>query len=231
VEFIAGLLADDPLGNILIRENTVMGAYTVVINNQSTGAREAQTLIAFDTTLMVHIPTTTPSPTPISTPAPTPTPAPIRHEDPFHIQNLMDDYGAELAKEMFEREVFRLTNVERANHGLPALIWDDRLARAARGHSQDMSINNFVGHGGSNGSSGWMRIRAEGVETGLTNENAASGQRTPAILIREWMDSPGHRANILSPRTHLGVGTYFLVNESGNITFLRHTQKFADVLN
>jgi uncharacterized protein YkwD len=172
------------------------------------------------------------APAPVHTPAPTVTIAPFRPDDPFDIRNLVAAHGVDIAKDMFEREIFRLTNIERANNGLPALIWDDRLARAARGHSRDMSINNFVGHGGSEpGVNSHTRMVAEGLEVGLANENASSWRATPIAVVESWLSSSGHRRNILSSRTHLGVGTYFLVDAQGNITDIRHTQKFADVLN
>ncbi|MCL1914045.1 MAG: CAP domain-containing protein [Eubacteriaceae bacterium] len=107
----------------------------------------------------------------------------------------------------FAREVFRLTNIERANNGLRALIWDDRLASAAQKHSADMARNNNMSHTGSDGSSMDQRISREGFSWSYCGENVAWNQRTPQEVVQAWMNSPGHRANILSSNfTHLGVG-------------------------
>ena len=120
--------------------------------------------------------------------------------------------------ENFERAVFDLVNIEREAYGLPALVWHDGLALAARAHSQDMASNNFMSHTGSNGSTFISRLQGAGISMWGAAENVASGQRTPDAVMRAWMGSPGHRGNILSlEHTHLGVG--FDNN--------RWTQKFA----
>jgi uncharacterized protein YkwD len=156
-----------------------------------------------------------------------PVPPPrVRHEDPFHILNLVDDYGLDLAKEMFEREVFRLTNVERANHGLPALIWDDRLAQAAREHSKDISLNAMVSHIGSDGSSAGDRVRRVFGHNVHVSENVTTvGFSSGAV--RAWMDSDGHRRNLLDAWTHIGIGVYFSICDRGTLVLPRVTQKFA----
>ena len=108
----------------------------------------------------------------------------------------------------FERQVFDLTNIERENYGLPPLIWHNTLAIAARDHAIDLEQNNIRGHVGSDGSTVRERIEREGL-TGMRgwSENAAYGQRTPEAVVAAWMNSPGHRANILRENsTHLGVG-------------------------
>lgn len=237
---IAGIDYDDVIGmlidsdfaltHILYSTVETMGAY-VIANSVAgiEGLYEVIILIAFERD-NIAIPTPTPSPTPTPTPAPTPSPTPV-HRDPFHIQSLIDNYGVERAKEIFELEVFRLTNEERANEGLPALIWDDRLGRAARGHSKDMSINNFLAHQGSDGSWAEERMRVEGLEFRLFNENAVANRLTPYAAVYAWMNSRLHRLVVLSPRTHLGVGTYFQIDENGRVFNIRHTQKFADVRN
>ena len=121
----------------------------------------------------------------------------------------------------FEQRVFELTNAERAAHGLPPFLSNPALSQAARDHSRDMSVNGFISHTGSNGSSPTDRLAAVGLNFGAVvtsfAENVATGQPTPESVVNAWMNSQGHRANILSNNTYLGVGRY------GNAT----TQKFV----
>ncbi|MGA5899211.1 CAP domain-containing protein [Streptomyces venetus] len=104
--------------------------------------------------------------------------------------------------------VLKLTNAERVKAGCPKLKMNSALARAAQRHSADMARHNFVGHDGSNGSTMVTRARAAGY-TGFSSlaENVAAGQKSAAAVVKSWMRSPGHRANILNcSLKHLGVG-------------------------
>ncbi|MFD6288441.1 CAP domain-containing protein [Streptomyces sp. NPDC060205] len=104
-------------------------------------------------------------------------------------------------------EVLALTNAERAAAGLPPLAEDPLLTRAAQAHSADMVARAFYSHTAPDGSEPWDRAAAAGSPRRTIGENIACGQRSPAEVVRGWMDSPGHRANILKPAfTHLGVG-------------------------
>ncbi|KAA0940539.1 CAP domain-containing protein [Streptomyces apricus] len=104
-------------------------------------------------------------------------------------------------------EVLALTNAERAAAGLPPLADDPLLTRAAQAHSTDMVARAFYSHTSPDGSEPWHRAAAAGSSRRTIGENIACGQRSPAEVVRGWMDSPGHRANILKPAfTHLGVG-------------------------
>ncbi|MFI9206436.1 CAP domain-containing protein [Streptomyces sp. NPDC053048] len=104
-------------------------------------------------------------------------------------------------------DVLALTNRERTAAALPPLAADPRLAAAARAHSTDMVARDFYSHTTPEGREPWDRARAAGAPHRAIGENIACGQRTPAEVVRGWMDSPGHRANILTPGfTHLGVG-------------------------
>ena len=126
----------------------------------------------------------------------------------------------------FEKQVLRLTNAERRNYGLSPLSWYTPLARAARDHSEDMLENSFFSHTGYDGSSVSERARRRGVNARGVGENIAMGQRTPEQVVATWMNSAGHRANILrESSTHLGVG---FVEGSGSGE-LFWTQKFATI--
>ncbi|MFH8388749.1 CAP domain-containing protein [Streptomyces sp. NPDC018036] len=105
------------------------------------------------------------------------------------------------------REVVALTNTERAAAGLPPLGTDPTLTIAAQAHSADMVARDFYAHVSPEGSQPWDRAAAAGCTRRAIGENIACGQRSPAEVVRGWMDSPGHRANILKPDfTHIGIG-------------------------
>lgn len=120
-----------------------------------------------------------------------------------------------------ERLVFELINQKRAENGLPPLVWSEQAAKVARLHSTDMATKNFFSHTGLNG----KRVNDRADEMGLRNwqmigENIAynRGYRQPAAsVVDSWMQSPGHRKNILNNRwkeTGIGIsiasdGTYF----------------------
>jgi uncharacterized protein YkwD/stress response protein SCP2 len=103
--------------------------------------------------------------------------------------------------------VVDLTNRERAGAGLPALAVDARLTAAAQAHSADMVARDFYSHTDPDGGRPWDRAAAAGAARRTVGENIACGQRSPADVVEGWMNSPGHRANILKADfTHIGVG-------------------------
>ncbi|QNP68467.1 TerD family protein [Streptomyces roseirectus] len=106
-----------------------------------------------------------------------------------------------------EAEVLALTNRERARAGLRPLAPDGPLARAARAYCVDMAARGFYSHTSPEGTQPWDRAAAAGSAKRSIGENIACGQRSPAEVVEGWMNSPGHRANILKADfTHLGVG-------------------------
>jgi len=122
---------------------------------------------------------------------------------------LQENVAAQATNYEFEREVFDLTNEHRIANGLNPLQWDDVLATASREHSEDMFYSNNMSHTGSDGSTPGQRIDRMGIAWRRWAENVAAGQQTPAEVVEGWMNSPGHRANILNPNlTTLGVGFY-----------------------
>ncbi len=114
----------------------------------------------------------------------------------------------------YEAEILRATNAERVANGLHPLSACARLQTAARGHSRRMDEGQFRAHDDpGTGTSGVDRIRATGyldsAGSWRVGENIGWGFRTGAEAVTWWMNSPGHRANILqSDFTHLGVGVY-----------------------
>ncbi|MEU9843830.1 CAP domain-containing protein [Actinomadura sp. NPDC048032] len=105
------------------------------------------------------------------------------------------------------QQVVALTNAERAKNGCGALTVDSRLQAAAQGHSADMVARDFFDHTNPSGRSPGDRITAAGYRWSTYGENIAYGQRTPAAVMSAWMNSSGHRANILNCRfKNIGVG-------------------------
>ncbi|MCC6748002.1 MAG: hypothetical protein IT371_10115, partial [Deltaproteobacteria bacterium] len=103
----------------------------------------------------------------------------------------------------YETEVLKLVNEERAKQNLSALTCDAAAGKAARAYSQQMCDENFFSHTGPDGSTPASRLKAAGATYVGAGENIALGQPTPAQVMKSWMTSPGHRANILGPFTHL----------------------------
>ena len=107
----------------------------------------------------------------------------------------------------YERQVVTLVNAERAKYGLAALTLDETLCGYARVKSQDMHDQGYFSHTSPTYGSPFDMMRAFGVSYRTAGENIAMGYATPAAVVEAWMNSEGHRANILSANyTTLGVG-------------------------
>ncbi|MFJ7071945.1 CAP domain-containing protein [Streptomyces sp. NPDC098781] len=104
-------------------------------------------------------------------------------------------------------EVVDLTNRERVRAGLRPLAVDTALGTAAQAYSADMASRAFYSHTSPEGTQPWDRAAAAGSRMRTIGENIACGQRSPAEVMEGWMNSPGHRANILKRDfTHIGIG-------------------------
>ncbi|MEJ8652248.1 CAP domain-containing protein [Streptomyces sp. MS1.AVA.3] len=109
----------------------------------------------------------------------------------------------------YEADVLRLVNKARAEHGCGPLRRDARLAKAARLHSQDMSARHYYAHSSPDGRDPKERMEAQGYKDAHA-ENIDAWETKPEGAFRAWMNSPGHRANILSCSSHAtGVGVAF----------------------
>ncbi|WP_245805805.1 CAP domain-containing protein [Bacillus alkalicellulosilyticus] len=112
-----------------------------------------------------------------------------------------------------ESQVIELTNQERRKNGLSDLQADATLANVAREKSNDMQQNNYFSHTSPTYGSPFDMIRDFGVSYSSAAENIAQGQRSAEQVVQAWMNSEGHRANILNGNfTHIGVG----YNENGH---------------
>lgn len=106
-----------------------------------------------------------------------------------------------------EAEVVRLVNAERAKRGLSMLKHNWELSRVARYKSQDMIDRKYFAHQSPTYGSPFVMMDNFGIKFSAAGENIAYGQRTPAEVMNAWMNSPGHRSNILSPTyNQIGVG-------------------------
>ena len=107
----------------------------------------------------------------------------------------------------YEKRVVELVNVERAKYGLKPLASDWQLSRVARIKSQDMKDNNYFSHTSPTYGSPFNMMKNFGINYKTAAENIARGQKTPEAVVNSWMNSSGHRANILSSKySKIGVG-------------------------
>ena len=107
----------------------------------------------------------------------------------------------------FETEVIRLVNEVRMKNGMKELKANWELSRVARYKSQDMVDNRYFSHTSPVYGSPFQMIRNFGLSFRTAGENIAYGQRTPQAVVNAWMNSAGHRANILNASyTQIGVG-------------------------
>ena len=107
----------------------------------------------------------------------------------------------------YEKEVIRLVNEIRKENGLKELTYDWELCRVARIKSQDMKDNKYFSHTSPTYGSPFQMMRSFGIKYRSAGENIAKGQPSPKAVVDAWMNSSGHRANILNASfTHIGVG-------------------------
>jgi uncharacterized protein YkwD len=134
-----------------------------------------------------------------------------------------------------------LVNGERARFGESPLIEDSRLASAAAGHSRDMDEHDYFDHTSPSGQTLLMRIQASGFIPGgnvgyTLGENIAWGTLwlgTPHSIVKAWMESPGHRANILNGSyryTGVGIDPNLPRSMSGGQAGAMYTQDFGTII-
>ena len=107
----------------------------------------------------------------------------------------------------YEQEVIRLVNEIRAQNGLGKLTYNWELGRVARYKSQDMHDNRYFSHTSPVYGTPFQMIKSFGITYRSAGENIARGQTSPQAVVNAWMNSSGHRANILNASfTQIGVG-------------------------
>ncbi|MCO7127297.1 CAP domain-containing protein [Sporolactobacillus shoreicorticis] len=136
------------------------------------------------------------------TPANSEKPAADNSEKPSDSQSSNSEMNA------YEQKVVELTNQERTKAGLQPLKADNStLSKMARAKSQDMSDKNYFDHQSPTYGSPFDMMKKFGISYKSAGENIAAGQKTPEEVVQGWMNSPGHRANILNASfTTIGVG-------------------------
>lgn len=118
----------------------------------------------------------------------------------------------------YAQAVLELVNAERAKNGLNALQLDSALSKVAEAHSKDMATRNFFSHTNPDGLSPFDRIKNAGISYRTAGENIAAGQKTPEQVVEGWMNSEGHRKNILNASfTKMGLG--YVKANSGYSTY------------
>ncbi len=171
-------------------------------------------------------PTTKPAARPAAKPSTRPTTKPAARPTTRPTTKPAPEPGAAGGMSAAEAEVLRLVNAERAGAGCGALRSHAVLLRVARAHSKDMGTRGYFAHDSQDGRSPFDRMRAAGYRGGAMAENIAAGQPTAAAVMKAWMNSPGHRANILDCRFRvIGVGA---VTVAGSPLRIYWTQNFGD---
>ncbi|MGA8942633.1 MAG: CAP domain-containing protein [Thermoactinomyces sp.] len=106
-----------------------------------------------------------------------------------------------------EKEVFQMVNQEREKHGLQPLQLDMDVSKVAGKKSQDMKEKHYFNHQSPTYGSPFEMLQQHGIAFRAAGENIAAGQKTAKEVMDGWMNSEGHRANILNPDyTHIGIG-------------------------
>ena len=213
----------DPLGNILTINGVPLNKINWGTNQGNNNQNNITTEKTTETTTQVEIQKPTEKPTEtttqnierptettthITTERPTETTTHITTERPTETttQNTEkpNNNGSMLS---IETEVVRLVNVERSKAGLPALQIDQEVSKVARLKSEDMANKNYFNHTSPTYGSPFEMLKKFNITYKTAGENIAKGQKTAEAVVNAWMNSEGHRKNILSSSfTHIGVG-------------------------
>ena len=152
-------------------------------------------------------PSTTPEQKPESTPS---TPSTTPQQKPESIPSTPSTNPEQKPSTDFssyQQQVLDLVNAERTKRGISALTLDSNLSSVATKKSQDMVNKNYFDHTSPTYGSPFDMMKQFGISYRTAGENIAKGQKTPQEVVTAWMNSEGHRKNILNPNfTNLGVG-------------------------
>ena len=133
--------------------------------------------------------------------------------------------GAEVTFESMAYEVVELTNLERDRAGLPSLEWNETLAIEASWHAQDMAVRDYFGHYSPEGTSPSERARLAGYpgfDWGpFVGENIAKGLPTSEGVVQSWLNSEGHRQNLLLP-DYREIGVGLSVAPDGSVVWVQN---------
>lgn len=142
--------------------------------------------------------------------SPTPT-QPVKNTLENTPENDQDSVCKPEYNQNFETKVIQLINAERNKEGLPLLSEHALLTQAARLHSTDMACNQFFSHLSPTNGDVEHRMALQNYNYSAIGENIAAGYTSPESVVQGWMDSTGHRANIMNATfTQIGVGYVYL---------------------
>lgn len=162
---------------------------------------QLKTMKAQKANIAVKQPTTT-APAPVTTKPPTTAPA-------------ATSLGA------YENQVVTLVNQERAKAGLAPLKINTKLAGVAERKAEDLRDKNYFAHNSPTYGSPFDMMKQFGITYTSAGENIAKGQKTPAEVMNGWMNSPGHKANIMNANyTEIGVG--YVTDSNGTTYWVQH---------
>ncbi|HEY9815455.1 MAG TPA: CAP domain-containing protein [Candidatus Obscuribacterales bacterium] len=126
-------------------------------------------------------------------------------------------------------QIWNMVNQRRQGQGLPALALNTQLNSSAQLHSNNMAVQDFFDHTDHLGRGSRDRIEAARYSPWYSGENIAAGNSTALDTMNQWMNSSGHRANILSVNyTEIGVGYRYLSSDTGSVNYSHYwTQNFG----
>jgi uncharacterized protein YkwD len=180
------------------------------------------TLAPTPTATAPPVPTTTPTLSPTSTPtlAPTLTPLPTPTATTTPSGNPISTSINSLA---FSTQVLDQLNAQRLANGCAPLASNQLLWNAAQRFAYHLASNGYLSHTGKDGSTTSSRVEAEGYTWTILAENVGAGYDTPTAIVTGWMNSPGHRANILNcALTQVGIGYYYINPDPNQVTNYQH---------
>lgn len=188
-----------------------------VINESNVATVQQNTSVSVPSVPVPEAPVVTAAPTPteapVATEAPTPTEAPVATETPIPTEapvatEAPTPTATPAPTQAYIEEVVALVNEERANEGLAALEIDTTVQAAAMERAQELVT--LYSHTRPDGTGCFTVLDEYGVEYMACGENIAVGYASPEAVMEGWMNSEGHRANILTEGyTHIGVGYYY----------------------
>ena len=150
-------------------------------------------------------------------------PAKPENEKPAEQEEEQPQYN-ETDNSSYEMRVLNLVNEQRRKNGVAALTYSYELEAVGKAHSEDMLKNHYFSHNSLDGKTPFDRMRAAGISFGYAAENIAAGQQGPDEVVNSWMNSEGHRKNILNPNyKKMGVGIAY-----GGSYGIYWTQEFTD---
>ncbi|WP_438351143.1 CAP domain-containing protein [Paenibacillus sp. FA6] len=186
------------------------GEWTVTVGKELTITKPT-TPVTKPVTKPVEKPVTKPVTKPVEKPVTKPVEQPVTKpvEKPVTKPTDTTTNDTTIDKSDVTSQVVDLVNQERSKAGLKSLVIDAKLANMALDKAKDMNNNNYFAHQSPTFGSPFDMMKQYGISYSYAGENIAKGQKTPADVMQAWMNSEGHRANILSANfTTIGVGYY-----------------------